>query len=114
METLQNPSFVKKVLDRSKTNSLYQYLLTLLPILFLCAFRPMNERLGGQVDMMTIRKSTVEHPFGTIKHWMGATHFQMKTIKKVSTEMSLHVLAYNLKRVMKIMGTVPLMEAMRA
>jgi len=74
----------------------------------------MNERLGEQVDMMTIRKSTVEHPFGTIKHWMGATHFQMKTIKKVSAEMSLHVLAYNLKRVMNIMGTKPLMEAMRA
>ncbi len=64
--------------------------------------------------MMKIRKSTVEHPFGTIKSWMGATHFQMKTLKKVSAEMSLHVLAYNLKRVMKIMGIVPLMEAMRA
>ncbi len=74
----------------------------------------MNERLEANVDMMTIRKSTVEHPFGTIKHWMGATHFQMKTIKKVSTEMSLHVLAYNLKRVINIMGTKPLMEAMRA
>ncbi len=64
--------------------------------------------------MMKIRKSTVEHPFGTIKSWMGATHFQMKTLKKVSAEMSLHVLAYNLKRVMNIMGTKPLMEAMRA
>tara|TARA_B100000508_G_scaffold123652_1_gene106472 strand:- start:414 stop:1841 length:1428 start_codon:yes stop_codon:yes gene_type:complete len=71
-------------------------------------------RLAEKVDMMTIRKSTVEHPFGTIKHWMGATHFQMKTIKNVRAEMSLHVLAYNLKRVMNIMGTKPLMEAMRA
>lgn len=71
-------------------------------------------RLEEKADMMTIRKSTVEHPFGTIKHWMGATHFQMRTIKKVSAEMSMHVLAYNLKRVMNIMGTVPLMEAMRA
>jgi len=74
-----------------------------------------EERLeceGGA--MMKIRKSTVEHPFGTIKSWMGATHFQMKTLKKVSAEMSLYVLAYNLKRVMKIMGTIPLMEAMRA
>ncbi len=47
-------------------------------------------RLAEKVDMMTIRKSTVEHPFGTIKHWMGATHFQMKTIKNVRAEMSLH------------------------
>jgi len=64
--------------------------------------------------MMKIRRSTVEHPFGTIKYWMGSTHFQMKTLKKVSAEMSLHVLAYNLKRVLKIMGAIPLMEAMRA
>ncbi len=71
-------------------------------------------RLAEKVYMMTIRKSTVEHPFGTIKHWMGATHFQMKTIKNVRAEMSLDVLAYNLKRVMNIMGTKPLMEAMRA
>ncbi len=74
----------------------------------------MEERLQNEPDMMTIRKSTVEHPFGTIKSWMGATHFQMKTLEKVSTEMSLHVLAYNLKRVMSIMGTKPLIEAMRA
>ncbi len=73
-----------------------------------------DERLEQDVDMMKIRKSTVEHPFGTIKFWMGATHFQMKTLKKVRAEMSLHVLAYNLKRMMKTMGTVPLMEAMRA
>ncbi|MCK4945136.1 MAG: IS1182 family transposase [Alphaproteobacteria bacterium] len=73
-----------------------------------------DERLEQDVDMMKIRKSTVEHPFGTIKFWMGATHFQMKTLKKVRVEMSLHVLSYNLKRMMKIMGTVPLMEAMRA
>jgi len=50
------------------------------------------------------RRETVEHPFGTIKSWMGATHFQMKTLKKVRTEMALHVLAYNLKRVMNILG----------
>ena len=64
--------------------------------------------------MMTIRKSTVEHPFGTIKAWMGATHFQMRRLNNVRTEMALHVLAYNLKRVMKIIGIIPLMEAMRA
>jgi len=73
-----------------------------------------DARLEQQPDMMKIRKSTVEHPFGTIKHWMGSTHFQMKTLKRVSAEMSLHVLAYNLKRVLKIMGAVPLMEAMTA
>jgi len=64
--------------------------------------------------MMKVRRSTVEHPFGTIKFWMGATHFQMKTLKRVSVEMSLHVLAYNLKRVMNIMGPDRLIEAMQA
>jgi hypothetical protein len=56
----------------------------------------------------------VEHPFGTIKLWMGSAHFLTKTLKKVSTEMSLHMLAYNLKRVIKILGTGVLMDAMRA
>ena len=63
--------------------------------------------------MLKVRRSTVEHPFGTLKSWMGSTHFQMKTIKRVSAEMSLHVLAYNLKRVMKILGSVELMKAMQ-
>ena len=53
---------------------------------------------------MRIRRQTVEHPFGTIKSWMGSAHFLTKTLERVSTEMSLHVLAYNLKRVMKILG----------
>ena len=65
-------------------------------------------------DMMKVRRSTVEHPFGTLKSWMGSTHFQMKTIKRVSAEMSLNVLAYNLKRAMKILGPVELMKAMQA
>ncbi len=65
-------------------------------------------------QMMRIRRETVEHPFGTIKSWMGATHFQMRTLKRVATEMALHVLAYNLKRVMNILGTGPLIAAMRA
>jgi transposase len=73
-----------------------------------------DARLEDHSDMMKIRRSTVEHPFGTIKYWMGSTHFQMKTLKKVGTEMSLHVLAYKLKRVLKIIGAVPLMEAMTA
>lgn len=73
----------------------------------------MQSRLDQNPDAMLIRKSTVEHPFGTIKAWMGATHFTMKTLNHVSTEMSLHVLAYNLKRVMKIIGIKPLIEAIR-
>jgi hypothetical protein len=55
----------------------------------------------------------VEHPFGTIKHWMGSAHFLTKTLKRVSTEMSLHVLAYNFKRVIKILGPEVLMSEMR-
>jgi hypothetical protein len=64
--------------------------------------------------MMGVRRQTVEHPYGTLKAWMGAIHFLAKTLDRVSTEMSLHVLAYNLKRVMKLLGTVALMEAMMA
>lgn len=71
-------------------------------------------RITQEPERMAARRNTIEHPFGTIKCWMGYTHFQMKTLKNVSTEMSLHVLAYNLKRVMKIVGMVPLMEAMKA
>jgi transposase len=71
-------------------------------------------RLDRKPEMMKVRRSTVEHPFGTIKYWMGSTHFQMKTLKHVSTEMSLHVLAYNLKRVMNILGIKPLIQAMQA
>ncbi|WNC94419.1 IS1182 family transposase [Paraburkholderia sp. FT54] len=64
----------------------------------------MQRRLDRKPDAMTIRRSTVEHVFGTLKHWMGATHFLTRTLGRVSTEMSLQVLAYNLKRVMKILG----------
>lgn len=63
---------------------------------------------------MRIRGQTVEHPFGTIKHWMGARHFLTKTLDRVSTEMSLHVLAYNMKRVMQIMGVKGMIAAMQA
>jgi len=63
---------------------------------------------------MRLRRQTVEHPFGTIKSWMGATHFQMKTLKNVGTEMALHVLAYNMKRVISILGVGGLMQAIRA
>ena len=74
----------------------------------------MQARLDTNPKTMLIRKQTVEHPFGTIKFWMGATHFLTKGLKNVSTEMNLHVLAYNLKRVMSIMGVEPLMQAIRA
>ena len=57
----------------------------------------MQARLDRNPDKMRVRRQTVEHPFGTIKSWMGATHFQMKTLKHVSTEMALQVLAYNMK-----------------
>ena len=73
-----------------------------------------QERLAENPNMMRLRRQTVEHPFGTIKSWMGYTHFLTKTLPRVKTEMSLHVLAYNLKRMMQMFGTVPLMEAMRA
>jgi len=74
----------------------------------------MQQRLDQAPEKMEVRRETVEHPFVTIKAWMGSTHFLTRTLPKVSTEMSLHVLAYNLKRVMKILGVVPLMEAMQA
>ena len=74
----------------------------------------MQARLDRNPVKMRERRQTVEHPFGTIKSWMGATHFQMKTLKNVSTEMALHVLAYNMKRVISILGVGGLMEAIRA
>ena len=74
----------------------------------------MQDRLERQPGAMRLRRQTVEHPFATLKAWMGSTHFLTKRLPRVSTEMSLHVLAYNLKRVIHIMGSVPLMQAMRA
>jgi len=67
-------------------------------------------RLDKRPDMMRIRRQTVEHPFGTIKAWMGSQHFKMKTLKHVSTEMSLHVLAYNLKRAISLFGVNGLIQ----
>ena len=74
----------------------------------------LEARLDKEPERMRVRRQTAEHPFGTLKAWMGHTHFQMKTLKHVSTEMSLHVLAYNLKRVMNILGAKPLIEAIQA
>ena len=73
----------------------------------------MQQRLDRQPELMRVRRLTVEHPFGTIKSWMGWTHFLTKTLSRVRTEMSLHVLAYNLKRVMRILGIEELMRQMR-
>jgi transposase len=74
----------------------------------------MQARLDQAPEKMGIRRQTVEHPFGTIKAWMGSTHFLTRTLDRVSTEMSLHVLAYNLKRVIQILGAKPLMDAIQA
>jgi transposase len=74
----------------------------------------MQRRLDAHPKAMQVRRSTAEHPFGTIKAWMGSTHFLCRGLQRVSAEMSLHVLAYNMKRVMKIMGTRQLIEALRA
>jgi hypothetical protein len=73
-----------------------------------------QRRLDEHPEKMRQRRETVEHPFGTIKARMGATHFLMKTLPRVAAEMALHVLAYNLTRVMNIIGIRPLMAAMRA
>jgi len=68
-------------------------------------------RLDDNPDLMRIRRETVEHPFGTIKAQMGATHFLMKRLPNVAAEMTLHVLAYNLTRVLNIIGSRQLIAA---
>jgi transposase len=73
-----------------------------------------QERLDTSPQAMRMRRETVEHPFGTMKARMGATHFLTKTLPKVATEMSLSVLAYNLTRVMNIVGVKPLIAAIGA
>ena len=73
-----------------------------------------QRRLDENPQAMRVRRETVEHPFGTIKARMGATHFLMKRLKNVKTEMALAVLAYNLTRLMNIIGIGPLMKAIRA
>lgn len=73
----------------------------------------MQRRLDRKPDAMKVRRRTIEHVFGTLKHWMGSAHFLMKTLHHVGTEMSLHVLAYNLKRVMSVLGIAKAMKAMQ-
>jgi hypothetical protein len=72
-----------------------------------------QRRLDRQPKAMTLRRRTVEHVFGTLKHWMGTTPFLMRRLPNVATEMSLQVLAYNLKRVIGILGIAKTMKAMR-
>ena len=72
----------------------------------------MQQRLERSPEASRVRRQTVEHTFGTLKAWMGSTHFLTKTLPRVSTEMSLHVLAYNMKRVIRILGAPMLIKAM--
>jgi hypothetical protein len=74
----------------------------------------MQARLERMPEAMTIQRQTVEHTFGTLKAWMGATHFLTKTLKNVRTEMSLQVLAYNMKRMINMFGVKPLIAAIAA
>ena len=74
----------------------------------------MQQRLDRMPDATKIRRQTVEHPFGTLKAWMGAIHFLTRTLAKVGTEMSLQVLAYNMKRMIQIVGVGALISAIRA
>jgi transposase len=74
----------------------------------------MQGRLDREPRAMRVRRQTVEHVFGTIKAWMGATHFKTRRLKNVAAEMSLHALAYNLRRMISIMGVRPLMAAIKA
>jgi transposase len=73
-----------------------------------------QQRLDANPQAMRQRRETVEHPFGTMKARMGATHFLTKTLPKVAAEMALSVLAYNLTRVMNIVGIRPLIAAIEA
>ena len=73
----------------------------------------MQRRLDRKPHAMTLRRRTIEHVFGTLKHWMGATHFLTRGLARVGTEMSLHVLAYNFKRVISLLGMRKTIKAMR-
>jgi len=72
----------------------------------------MQRRLNRAPEASRLRRQTAEHPFGTLKSWMGSTHFLTRTLPRVRTEMSLHVLAYNIKRALQIFGTQPLIRSM--
>jgi hypothetical protein len=74
----------------------------------------MQARLDRMPGAMRVRRRTVEHVFGTIKDWMGRSHFKTRRLKNVATEASLHILAYNIKRAIALLGTTRLIEAMQA
>jgi len=78
------------------------------------ALETVQNRLDHNPNAMSIRRRTVEHVFGTLKYWMGSTHFQTRRFERVSTEMSLHILAYNLRRFISIFGITGAIEAMQA
>jgi hypothetical protein len=73
-----------------------------------------QRRLDANPNAIRARRTTVEHPFGTIKVRMGATQFLMKRLPRVATEMALHVLTYNLTRILNIVGTKSMMAAVGA
>ncbi len=73
----------------------------------------MQRRLDRRPETMTLRRRTIEHVFGTLKHWMGSTHFLMRGLHHAGTEMSLQVFAYNLKRVINLLGMAKTIAAMR-
>lgn len=74
----------------------------------------MYDRMKRDPTLMRARRCTVEHPFGTLKAWVGAPHFHMRKLKNVRAEMALHVLSYNIRRMISIMGIGPLMRAITA
>jgi Transposase DDE domain len=85
-----------------------------LAVQLVCGLEAVQRRLDANPQAMRVRIETVEHPFGTLKMRMGATHFLMKRLPKVAIEMALQVLAYNLTRVMNIVGVKQLLAAIRA
>jgi hypothetical protein len=73
-----------------------------------------QQRLNeGPAEVARLRRQTTEHVFGTLKHWMGSAHFLNRRLTNVAPEMNLHVLAYNLKRVISILGIAKTMQAMK-
>jgi len=102
--------------DRSRRDcSVFSRPATLRPFLEFPLARSLQRRMDlAPQSPMKLSRQIVEHPFGTIKAWMGHTHFLMKRLPNVKTEISLHPLAYNLKRVMQILGTASLIAAIQA
>lgn len=77
-------------------------------------FERVQKRLDEDPTQLAVRSMTVEHPYGTIRSWMGATHFKMRRLKNVATEMALHMLACNMTRVINLMGIPAMIAAIKA